>query len=109
MKGDLYQKVQYATGMQSDKKLFSSIRLYLLDYKDTSKSKVDRLKALQAADNIVDYVIRDVLKFAGEDIGSKLFSAGIYSVSNSIKFALVSPNTLYDFKDAIGFLNIIEK
>ena len=109
MKTDLYNKVTDLTGAQPTKQLFSSIRLYLQDYKDTSNSKEERLKALKDADTLTDWVISDVLIYGKEDVGSKMFSIGIYNISNTIKAALVNPQTLFDVKDAIGFLSIIEK
>jgi hypothetical protein len=108
MKTDLYTQVQDMTGQMPTKRIFYSVRLYLQEYKDTSRSKAERLKSLKAADTLIDWVISDVLKYSNDDIAAKMFSMGVYNISNNIKGALAVPSKLVDMQDAIGFLLILE-
>jgi len=110
MKADLYKKVQDVTGVQADARLFRSAKIYLEEYKDTSKTKEDRMKALMAAATLIEWVVNNVLIHTNEkDVGSVLFSAGIRHVMFQIELAKTDRNTLYDFKESIGFLSVVGK
>ena len=52
------------TPTELNRKVFNSIKLYLKDYKDTSKSKDERKKSIDAALVIVDWVLDECTKHA---------------------------------------------
>lgn len=89
------------------KQLFSSIRLYLLEYKDTSKSKVIRQEALRSAFILTHYVIEDILIHADDSYGAKMFSDGFHKLMHEIEDAMINQNHLSYFDDEIGFLGML--
>ncbi len=85
--------------------IFKSIKLYLIDYKDTSKKKVDRYHALNDASILVDYILDDLMVKSSE---GEILRSGFESIRGKIKQAAFDSQVLYDFSDDIGFLRILD-
>lgn len=87
---------------QPTKLVFRSLRLYLADYKDTSKSKEFRINSLISANTIAEYILYDIVK------DNEILLAPFRGIELGIKNAILYPNMLHSFTNSIGFLQILE-
>lgn len=103
---DKYKKVSNTTSNESemDWKVVNSILLYIRSYQNTSLQKKVRLDELNKAKALLEFVANNVK--LGTPEGEILF-AGFNKILLKTTQAVINSNELYDFKDEIGFLNIV--
>lgn len=99
---------QTATPAELNRQVFNSIKLYLQEYKDTSRTKEDRKKAIESALVIADWVLDECMHHA-ETTEQLVLMYGIGRVHNLVTQASNDMSKVYDVSDAIGFTRILSE
>jgi hypothetical protein len=86
--------------------LFKSIRLYIEDYRDTSKKKSERINALAKGEILVRHILEEMIP---NSPGSTILAAPFAEMQGKMEDAVFNSQELYDFSDDIGFLRILDR
>lgn len=100
--------IQTSTPEELSHKVFNSILLYLQEYKDTSRNKIERKKSLDAACVITEWVVHSIQNHA-DTYEKELVHYGLNKIYDTISKARLDFDKVYDVNDALGFLKILTK
>jgi len=108
MKPNPYSSVaaQTSTAEELNYLVFNSIKLYLQDYKDTSKTKADRKRAIESARTILEWTLEQCSLFA-KTTDEYVLMYGLNKVKVIVLSACDNTDKIYDVSDAIGFMRIL--
>lgn len=89
------------------KRIAYSIRSYLQDYQNTANNKESRIEALRKAAQIIEHILTDTNKDLPE-FEVMILHQAFMNILVKVKSGIINRNNLYNFKDEIGFLKILE-
>lgn len=108
MSVDAYKhQAQFVAPEELSRNVFKSIRLYLEDYKDTSKTKAERKHAIESALTIVQWCVMK-MQFRVDSFEKEIVLYGFAKVLETVAVASNDMSRVYDVRESIGFLKIIE-
>ena len=82
-----------------------SIRLYLQIYADTSNKKEDRFKAMETAQQILEFVTENVNV---SDDSTRILYNALIKILGKVVESQMKQSKMLCFKNEIGFLKMIE-
>ena len=86
--------------------VFNSIKLYLQDYKDTSKTKAERKRAIESARIILEWTLEQCVLFSKTE-DEYILMYGLNKMKSVVVAACLNTDKVYDVSDAIGFTRIL--
>jgi len=104
-----YQRVANETDIPAElsRRVFYSIRLYLQEYRDTSRTKEDRKKSIDAAYVITEWVVQEIVKHI-DSFEKDLIYFGFCKIFATVAQAKTDFSKVQDVTESIGFLKILE-